>query len=69
MVLGAVRCMNNANIEKKITKWQHCARYVYCLSEITTRTINLKNTVLVHADLQRIPQRSTVPSRYDVLAD
>ena len=45
MVLGALGCMNNADFEKKISK-------NYYLSEITTRTSNLKNTVLVLIDLQ-----------------
>ena len=51
MVLGALGCMNNVDFEK-ISKWQHCARCVYYLSEITTRTSNLKNTALVLIDHQ-----------------
>ena len=46
MVLGALECMNNADFEK-INKRQHCARCIYYLSEITTHTSNLKNTVLL----------------------
>ena len=46
MMLGALRCTNKADLKKK-SKLQHCARCVYYLSEITTRTSNLKNTILV----------------------
>ena len=41
MVLDALGCANNADLEKN-SKRQHCARCVYYLSEITTRTSNLK---------------------------
>ena len=37
---------------KIITKLPQCARCVYYLSEITTRTSNLRNTVLVSIDFQ-----------------
>ena len=47
MVLGALGRMNDADFGGKNSKWQHCARCVYYLSYITTRTSNLKNTVLV----------------------
>ena len=42
MVLGALGCINNADFEEKISRLQHCARCVYYLSEITTRTSTLK---------------------------
>ena len=59
--------MNNANFEKN-SKWQHCARCVYYLSEITTHTSNLKNTVLILIDLQSNPPKaSTVRYRHAVL--
>ena len=45
MVLGALGCVNN--------------RCVYYLSEITTRTSNIKNTVLVLIGLQSIPPKNT----------
>ena len=55
------RCMNNTDSEKKINKGQHC---VYYLSEITTSTSNLKNTVLILIDLRsnlpKHPQYSVV---------
>ena len=57
IVLDALGCMNNADFETKIRKLQYCVRYVYCLSEITTRTINLKNTVPVVIDFQRNPPK------------
>ena len=47
MVLGALGYTNDENFEKKKTRCQHCARCVYYLSKITTRTSNLKNTVVV----------------------
>ena len=58
MVLSTLGCMNNADFERKISKWQHCARCVNYLSEVTTHTSNLKNTVLVRIDLQsNLPKR------------
>ena len=42
MVLGALGCINNKNFDKKSSKWQHWARCVYYLSEITIRTSDLK---------------------------
>ena len=42
MMLGALGCMTNVYFEKKNSKSQHCAICVYYLSEITTRTSNLK---------------------------
>ena len=47
MLLGALGCMNNADFEEKNSKRQHCLRSVYYLSEITTRTSNLKHTIHV----------------------
>ena len=41
----------------KNIKGQHCARCVYYLSEITTRTNNLKNTLLVLMALQSNPPK------------
>ena len=41
-VLGALGCMDKANFEKKNSKWQHYARYLYYLPDITTGTSNLK---------------------------
>ena len=55
MVLGALKCMSNADFEKKkISNWQHCARCVYYLSEITTCTSNFKkyHTCTYTVDLQ-----------------
>ena len=60
MVLGALGCINNADFEQEISKCRHCARCVfYIFSEITTRTSNLKNTVLVLIDLQSNPPKAT----------
>ena len=49
VVLSALGCMNNTDLGKD------CARCVYYLSENTTRTSNLKNTVFVIIDLQNNP--------------
>ena len=58
MVLGALGCINNADFEEK-SKWQHCARCVYYLSEITTRTSNLKIILYSYVliDLQSNPSK------------
>jgi hypothetical protein len=53
-------------ILKIISKWQHCARCVYYLSEITTHTSNLKNTILVLIDLQSYPPKHPQSSVNDV---
>ena len=52
----------------KKSKWQQCARFLYYLSEITTLTSNLKNTVFVRthrpSNLQNSPQnvQSSLPA-------
>ena len=46
-----------ADFEKRNSKWQHCARCVYYLSEITTLTSNLKNSILVLINLQSNPPK------------
>ena len=48
MVLGALGCMNNADLEKKRSKLPHCASCVCYLSEIMTCTSDLKNIVLIY---------------------
>jgi hypothetical protein len=60
MVLGA---------DLKNSKWQHCARCIYYLSEITTRTSNLKNTALLLIDLQSNPPKRPVRCRHVVLVE
>ena len=56
MALGALWCKNNADFRGG-SKWQHCARYVYYSSEITTRTRNLKITVLLLIDIESNPPK------------
>jgi hypothetical protein len=62
MVLGALGCMNNADFGKKSGKWPYCATCVYYLSEITTRTSNLKNTVIVRTHIPSKPISQSVHS-------
>ena len=51
MVLSSLGCTNNTDFEKKIKKINDSIvlDVFIILSEVTTRTNNLKNTVLVHA--------------------
>ena len=49
MVLGALRCLNSADFEKKKIVNFNIVLEVFIMSEIMTHTSNLKNTILVRA--------------------
>ena len=66
MVLGSLGSMNNMDFEEKKSKWQRFAICFYYFSEITTRTSNLQNAVLVLIDLQRNPPKRPQSAANDV---
>ena len=57
MVLDALRCIFIRGFWKEIVNDNIVPRCVYYLPEITTRTNNLKNTVLLLIDLQSNPPK------------
>ena len=66
MVLGALGCVNNADFERKLVNDNIMLDVFYYLSEITTRTSNLINTVLVLIGLQSNPPKRPQSADNDV---